>query len=143
MSGVEISSTRLDSHGQRLTLLEKAATKSSGVPAAASGGTTGSGSDLSIDEGGGPARAGALHLSSDTGPGGGGTTLAQGAGDRAVAAAWVAQTAAAALATAAAGSAGSAPMTKGRGSRRLTSQPTMASLIPYRGSTSVAPTFEA
>jgi hypothetical protein len=68
---------------------------------------------------------------------------AQGAGDRAVAAAWVAQTAAAALATAAAGSAGSAPMTKGRGSRRLTSQPTMASLIPYRGSTSVAPTFEA
>jgi hypothetical protein len=78
MSGVEISSTRLDSHGQRLTLLEKAATKSSGVPAAASGGTTGSGSDLSIDEGGGPARAGALHLSSDTGPGGGGTTLGAG-----------------------------------------------------------------
>jgi hypothetical protein len=63
---------RILAHGQHLALLEKAATESSGVPAAASGGVMGSGGgDLSIDEGGGPARVGARHLDSNTGLGDG------------------------------------------------------------------------
>jgi hypothetical protein len=53
---ITIMNTRMDSHGQRVALLEKAAMDASGVPTATSGGASGSGDDLGGEEGGGLAQ---------------------------------------------------------------------------------------
>jgi hypothetical protein len=48
--------TRLDSHGQCMALLKKAATDTSGVPAAMLGGASGSDDDMGGEEGDDPAQ---------------------------------------------------------------------------------------
>jgi hypothetical protein len=64
---------RLDSHGQRLALMEKSGTGASGVPAAALGGASGAGGDLDGNDGGGPAQGVAHHNDNTSAPSGSGT----------------------------------------------------------------------
>jgi hypothetical protein len=127
---------RQNSHGQRLALLEKAATGASSVPVAASG----SSGNLGSKEGGTPTPGGGGHGDTTLAPGSGGTALGAGrrggsaSGDRG-------RPSGGGLGGPGGGGLGGQGGGGNRYGRRATFPPTMVRLIPYRGSTNVAHIF--